>query len=336
MNEKFVELFTKLVTYLKKLNKLETDPDAKRKNQFRIGHLTNSLKTMQQLDYELSFKTIDKFNSLPGIGKGTVDRVIEILETNELSELNDIESSIKINSNKSDIIADLTSVVGIGEKRALELINEYKITSIEDLKKRVSNGTVKVNDKILLGIKYHGQYEKRIPRAEIDETYLLLHKTFCKIDPKIIFVICGSYRRGNPTSGDIDILMVHEDIIRQQDVMKVDYLQKVVNSLHKDKFLVGDLTDADGTKYMGFSKYKKNPVRRIDIRMVGMESFFPALLYFTGSYEFNQKMRQIAKRKGYKLNEYGLYDSHNTMIRLKDEKEAFNILGMKYLEPHER
>ena len=88
---------------------------------------------------------------------------------------------------------------------------------------------------------------------------------------------------------------------------------------------------------MGFCKYKNNPVRRIDIRMIGIESFFPALVYFTGSYELNQKMRKLAKEQGYKLNEYGLYDMNtNKKITILTEEMLFEKLGMNYIEPIDR
>ena len=86
---------------------------------------------------------------------------------------------------------------------------------------------------------------------------------------------------------------------------------------------------------MGFCKYLNNPIRRIDIRLLPLQSFFTGYLYFTGSYEFNERMRGIAKRQGYKLNEYGLYKG-NKFIQIYSEKDVFDILGMKYLNPEER
>jgi len=91
------------------------------------------------------------------------------------------------------------------------------------------------------------------------------------------------------------------------------------------------------TKYMGFLKYKNNPIRRIDIRFVTFDSYYPALLYFTGSAEHNKKLRRIAKSKGYKLSEYGLVNiKNNEKIMINSEKEIFDFLELEYVEPKNR
>ncbi|GIR56460.1 MAG: hypothetical protein CM15mP63_4650 [Gammaproteobacteria bacterium] len=93
---------------------------------------------------------------------------------------------------------------------------------------------------------------------------------------------------------------------------------------------------------MGFSKLSRKPVRRIDIRFVPNMYYHSALLYFTGSYELNTQMRQIAKNKGYKLNEYGLFKikSDGTFsskpLKADSEKDIFKKLDLDYLEPNQR
>jgi DNA polymerase/3'-5' exonuclease PolX len=86
---------------------------------------------------------------------------------------------------------------------------------------------------------------------------------------------------------------------------------------------------------MGFCKYKDLPIRRIDIRFIPFLSWYPALLYFTGSKEFNLMLRSNAKKMGYKVSEYGIF-KNNKNIYVESEEEIFKILGMKYLEPQER
>ena len=112
-------------------------------------------------------------------------------------------------------------------------------------------------------------------------------------------------------------------------------LKKDIKSNNNKPLLLDDMTDKDvDTKYMGFAKYKKKPVRRIDIRFVTYESFHSALLYFTGSADLNKKMRQLAKTKGYKLSEYGLFKlTTGERIKTKSEEDIFKKLGMSYIDP---
>ena len=139
---------------------------------------------------------------------------------------------------------------------------------------------------------------------------IFLQKMINDIDKDLVLTIAGSYRRKKDYSNDIDVLVTHKKICTNKDYEKIDtnYLFEVVNTLKTKKVIVDDLTDTDnGTKYMGFSKLPRCKVRRIDIRFVPFEYYHAALLYFTGSYELNTQMRQVAKSMGDKLNEYGLF-----------------------------
>jgi hypothetical protein len=117
----------------------------------------------------------------------------------------------------------------------------------------------------------------------------------------------------------------------------VGKLKKPLKSNNNMPLLVDSMTDKKiKTKYMGFSKLSSNPIRRIDIRFITYDSYYSALLYFTGSGEFNKKMRIIAKKKGYKLSEYGLFDKNNHIIKVSSERDIFKTLDMEYLQPRLR
>ena len=202
-----------------------------------------------------------------------------------------------------------------------------------------------------LGLKYYGVYKKNIPRDEIDEINKLIKKIISKMntlykldkESKYIFQICGSYRREKPTSGDIDVLISKLDLKDNTDD-NINHLERVINTLKNDlkenddkPLLIDDITDKNyETKYMGFAKYKKNPVRRIDIRFVSYESYYSALLYFTGSAELNKKMRTIAKKFKLKLSEYGLFKEDGTKIKINSEEDFFQKLDLPFIEPKYR
>lgn len=350
MNSKLIDEFTKLLEFINfKTKELkETDPKHKdlKSNQFRAKQISNVIKVLKNYPYKINKNNHHELESLPGIGKNTINRIKEILETGKLQELEEFSLRFDDKSFKQrkKIIENLREVVGIGPNKAEEFF-EIGIKNVEDLKKKVENGKIEVNDKIKLGLDYFGIYQTNIPRKEITEVQeKILKKAVKKLNEKfpeenngINFIICGSYRREKPTSGDIDILLYNSNEKSKQINY---YLEPFIEILKdgKNPFLLDDLTDKNyKTKYMGFCKYKDKPVRRIDIRFIKFKSYPYAILYFTGSMELNKKMREIAKNMGYKLSEYSLEEiKTGKKYNAKTEKEIFNKLGMDYLEPRLR
>lgn len=345
-NKKILEFFAKLIKQMEAeyLN-AEVEGDMKEANshKFRIAQTKKVIKIIKSLDFEI--KSANDVDGIPGIGAGSKKRIAEILESNELSELKnkyDDDKQSVINS-----IQELEGIIGVGDKLAKKFVTEYKIRSITELKKAIKKGDIEVNDKIKLGLKYYGIINNTIPRKEIISMEKYLKKIANKIDKKLELTICGSYRRGKSTSGDIDVLIVHPDL----DTMSVaknpskynlpDYLKLFVEKLTTDGIILDHMTDKNYvTKYMGFSKFLDNPVRRIDIRLIAYDSLPAALLYYTGPYELNTYMREEAIKRSMKLNEYGLYkilpDHTEKIIKIKSEEDIFEKLGMEYLTPVER
>ena len=158
------------------------------------------------------------------------------------------------------------------------------------------------------------------------------------IDPQLFGTICGSYRRLKPKSNDIDFLIIHPKIVSLGDLASNKFFKAYLKKLMEIGFVVESFTNVEvKSKFMGLCQLSpKYPIRRIDIRFIPFESYYYALLYFTGSGEFNRKMRQVAMDNDYILNEYGLYDKKGNMIHVNSEKEIFDILSMEYLQPPDR
>jgi DNA polymerase/3'-5' exonuclease PolX len=340
INEKIIFEFEKLLLFIQK----QIDSTNEDKNKFRYKNLKNALNVIKKFPEEI---TINNLNNLkiPGIGKGTIERIAEILKNGFLSELKDFNND----SNNEKIINELENIVGIGRSKALELVNEG-IKSIDDLKNKIEKGKIKVNDKILLGLKYHNKFFGNIPRQEITDIKNLLNNIIIKMNKnlndndKYILKICGSYRRGKLTSGDIDILLTKKNYSFNDSesnnhlVNFIKLLKKPIKLNNNKPFIVDDMTDKNyETKYMGFCKYLDNPFRRIDIRFIPWKSYYTALLYFTGSAEHNKKMRKIAQQMNYKLSEYSLIDlTTNNEFNINSEKKIFELLNMEYIKPNLR
>jgi DNA polymerase/3'-5' exonuclease PolX len=341
-NESLFLEFRKLVKIYEYLYTKVNDPKEKIMFKHKIISLKNSTKQIKIFQNEI--KSGDELSEISGIGKGTIARINEFIENKKLEEItnfcnqNDCES-ILYNKNPNLVYEDLLTVFGIGDKLAKKLIENHKLKSVKELQKLVKEKKVDLPDNVITGLKYFGKVKNHIPRSEITQAREFIYENFEKLDPNLVFDICGSFRRKKPFSNDIDLLVTSYELINEDQEKSAKIMKKIINSLEDKKFIIERLTDeSSSTKFMGFCRSSKD-IRRIDIRLVPMISFFPAYLYFTGSYEFNERMRGIAKRQGYKLNEYGLFKLENNtekLINIYNEKDVFDILGMNYLEPKDR
>ncbi len=346
INEILLSQFERLIAFIREeADEYQQQKDLKKLqiNKFRIKQLSVVLAILKKYPKEITLENMNELKDISGIGKGSLERIKEILSTGTLKETGEF---IDAKKEKRDAIENLEEIVGIGRAKALELV-EKGITSVEILKEKIKNKEIEVNDKILLGLKYYGKYKMNIPRSEMDQYNALLIHLVKKINKSLslgdkdeyVLELCGSYRRQKAFSNDIDVLISKKDTSVNSKTQ--NHLERFVNKLkspmkhnNNQPLLIDSMTDKKiKTKYMGFSRYLDNPPRRIDIRFVPYDSYAVALLYFTGSKDFNTKIRTIAKKKGYKLSEYGLFDKDNKPFKVDSERDIFHKLDMEYLPP---
>lgn len=292
------------------------------KDTFRARALRPVVKALEEYPEKIISADQAKKN-IKGIGKGIEARIDEILKTGRLKELEGIV-------NDDEALNVIMSVTGIGPVKAKKLVKQG-IKTIDQLRRAFDNKEVDLTHHTQVGLKWHEDIQQRIPRNEVALFETRIKQECAKIDPNILMEICGSYRRGCDTCGDIDVL-----ISIQHPQSKTAYLKKLVMGLKKVGVLVDDLTDKGDKKYMGVGKIDKLG-RRIDIRYMEYENFFAGLVYFTGSKNFNIQIRQRALEMGYSLNEYSFTRvCDDTHVIVHSEKELFDILEMEYVQPNDR
>eukprot|EP01122_Echinamoeba_exundans_P004554 TRINITY_DN1461_c0_g1_i2.p2 TRINITY_DN1461_c0_g1~~TRINITY_DN1461_c0_g1_i2.p2 ORF type:complete len:195 (-),score=34.99 TRINITY_DN1461_c0_g1_i2:147-731(-) len=188
-------------------------------------------------------------------------------------------------------------------------------------------------------------FEKRIPRDEMDKWNDIIAEAAYEVEPDLIATICGSYRRKLPTSGDVDILMMHPTFkkVHKDADQDAPFVAQLVQKLKDQGYIIEDMAMGP-LKYMGVCKLKsQNAIpRRLDIKLFPVESYAGGLMHFTGSAEYNRQMRARALELGYRLNEYGLHhrnlETGETLdlIPTLTEHEICEILKVPFREPHER
>lgn len=250
-----------------------------------------------------------------GVGPGVMKRIREAWETGKLSELEEAN-------------LPLAGIPGLGPKLRKRILETHPhITTAEELAESGIELPKSVRTALLFVTS--DRLQRVIPREDVSEMEAYLKKLALDKFPGLELVFCGSYRRHQEICRDVDVLMFH----KTQQPQGSHLLPRFVRVLIHQRFLQGHLTHQIHklrTKYMGFCEYGSgDAVCRIDIRHVPFHSRAPAILYFTGSAWFNRAMRQRAKTKGYRLNEYGLY-SIKTGHRLSTptEESIFDALGL--------
>jgi DNA polymerase (family 10) len=258
---------------------------------------------------------------LPGVGEAIAKKIAEIVETGHLAYHEELKAKLPI-----DLYA-LTRVEGVGPKTAKLLYETLGVRSLADLEVAARDGKVrtvkgfgeKTEEKILRGLVETRGVEGRmllglaLPLAEsliaqLQETGLFERLEFA-----------GSLRRGRETIGDLDLLAVSADppaaaaaFVGLPDVAEV---------------LAHGESKASVRWHSGL---------QVDLRIVPGESFGAALQYFTGSKAHNIALRKLAVNKGWKLNEYGLYDAADRSLAGEDEDGVYRALGLEPIPPELR
>ena len=263
----------------------------------------------------------DALREIPGVGEGIEGKIIEFLKTGKIREHDKLVKTVPKH------IYFIMHVPGMGPKKAQKLYKKLKITSVKQLEEACKRHRIakipgfgeKSEQGILEGIELMKKgFGGRIPlrQAEIigDRVVSGLRKSkdILKVS------IAGSLRRRKSRMRDIDIIAA-----TRHPAKVIEFFTKMPNV---KKILAKGSTKA--------TVILKNGVQA-DIRVFPPEQWGSGLLYLTGSKAFNIEMRKTAMKKGYKLNEYGLFRGKK-QIAGKTEKEVFKKLGMKYAEPEKR
>ena len=160
--------------------------------------------------------------------------------------------------------------------------------------------------------------EESMTRVEAEA---LADKMITALEPYVDFSeVCGSFRRGRKDPGDLDVVIIMKPGESLPEIIdKLSGLYTAINWLGEKKTQI----IVDGVK--------------VDIKVSNPEGIGAALLYFTGPSGYNIGMRRSAKKRGLKLNEYGIWNRDtNEYLGGATEAEIYDVLGKTYKPPEKR
>ncbi|XSG86607.1 MAG: DNA polymerase/3'-5' exonuclease PolX [Methylohalobius sp. ZOD2] len=291
-------------------------------NPFRVRAYRNAARVVR--GYAKSMADLiergEDLTQLPEIGEDLAKKIKTLVDTGKLPLLETVEARTPAT------LSDLMKIQGLGPKRVKTLYEELRISDLEDLKRAAQNGKIRQ-------IKGFGPKTEEMIRERVKRYTGTQHRTLLKdaeqiVEPLVKYlkqskgieavVVAGSYRRRKETVGDLDILVTAK---RGTKVM--------------DDFAAYDQVDEVLSKGETRSTVRLHSGISVDLRVVPKVSYGAALHYFTGSKAHNIAVRKRGVERGYKINEYGVFED-DKRIAGKTEEAVYEKVGLPYIPPELR
>jgi DNA polymerase (family 10) len=255
-----------------------------------------------------------------GIGKDLAGRIREIAATGDCAIRQDLLTEFPAT------LLDVLRLQGVGPKTVAILYRELHIKSLEDLEAAAKAGRIrsvkgmggKKEQLILQAIEERQRFAGRHLLSRATETAEAIVAYLKAAAPQAEIATVGSVRRGYETNGDLDILASGADHTLADVFTKFPLVERII---------ANGGTKASVLLRGGF---------QADLRIVAPHQRGAALQYFTGSKAHNIALRDRALERGWKLNEYGLFDADDQSIAGTTEQDIYSMLGLDYIEPELR
>ncbi len=264
-----------------------------------------------------------KLQEIPGIGSGMAKKIEEYLATGQMKKYQEALASIP------ESLLDLLEIQNLGAKTLHLAYQKLGVENLTDLKRVIEDGSLaklyglgeKKVENIKKGIEIYEQAQQRIPIFEavniVEEVinYLQQSPLVGRLSP------AGSLRRMKETVGDIDILATGK-----KGAQIIDHFTKFTG--------VSRVLAAGETKGSAMISTPQGE-RQVDLRIVDESEYGAALQYFTGSKAHNIKLRSMARERGLKISEYGVFKGEKKIAGY-DEKEVYKTLDLPLIPPELR
>jgi len=292
-------------------------------NPFRVRAYRTAARTIAELTEPIAqlVKSEGKdLTELSGIGTDLAEKIATLVNTGTLPLLEELKGQVP------ESVLTLLRVPGLGPKRAAALYKKLQISTLEDLRQACLEHRVrelegfgaKTEENILKGIEAAIQAGQRILWYEADQIVQALRDHLKGTPGLRRLEPAGSYRRGKDTVGDLDFLALADDPTPVMDQLAAFRGVKSILARGDTKMSIVLQTGV-----------------QVDLRVVPAESFGAALQYFTGSKEHNVILRGMAKDRGLKINEYGVFRGEER-IAGSEEADVYATLDLPWFPPELR
>lgn len=295
--------------------------DLSGESPFKSRAYTNAARRIEQLNSTIAdLVELGTVQDIQGVGDALEKKIVELVTTGVMGYHVDLRAQFP------ESLFDLFKIPGLGPKRIKAVYGELGIQSLDALEEACTGGTIsklkgfgpKMQEKIVEGISFAKQHQGLHLLNEARDQAVRLKNVLANHPATIRIEIAGSLRRCKEVVHDADLIASSSDPVA------------LMKSFVEDSE-VKQITNQGETK----SSVLLQTGLAVDLRVVSDEEYPFALAHFTGSKDHNVVMRQRAKEKGLKLNEYGLFDDGGTKV-CADEADLYGALDLNYIPPELR
>ncbi len=295
-------------------------------NGFKVSALRKSARTIEALTSDACAMSAADLGALDGIGASTIAKIAEFAKTGSMTELAELHAQVPAG------LTQLLQIQGLGPKTVRSLWTDLQVVDLATLKVAIDTGAIsklprmgpKSVENLKEGIAFLEQSRGRIRIGEALPIAEALLRDLGALPTVQRLAYAGSLRRGKETIGDIDVLAASTDASALMEAFR---------------------TRADVAKVLVTGETKTSILTKhgvqIDLRVVALDRFGSALLYFTGSTEHNIRLRERAIAQHMRLNEYGIFHANEDgavaegalPIASVEEADIYAVLGLQYVPP---
>lgn len=294
--------------------------EIKGENPFKARAYYNAAKALSGVTNLEELIQEKKLKEIKGIGEALSQKIEEYSNTGSMSYYKELTRELP------ESLLELMQIPNLGPKKIKVLHDELGVSNIGELEYACKENRLvhlagfgeKTQEKVLKGIEFLKRHKGEFLFGHIYPEAEGIRQRVSTIVPPEWVEVCGSIRRRKEIIRDMDILVAIEN-------------REKITSFFISMPEVDEVLATGETK----TSVRMKSGIEADLRVVSREEFPYALMYFTGSKEHNVRLRGIAKRKGLKLNEYGLFDGDKRVV-CKDEEEIYHALGLGYIPPELR
>lgn len=320
-----IALLLRKISYLMEIE-ISDKKDIGLSDKFKIRSYNKAADSIENLSQSIENiyrnKGLTGLLQVPSIGKAIGSKIEEYVKTGKIGYLEQLELKFPIH------VEEFFELQGLGPLTIKKLYSELEIKTLRDLKKAAEDGKVRniigfsitKENNILKQINMLHKFQKRYLLGDIYPFVKQIEERISSLSGVKQCIAAGSFRRMRETIGDIDYVVSSSD---PKKVIELFIEMPEVSEIINQGITKSSVKFANGIK--------------CDILVVPDESFGSALQYFTGSKEHDIAIRKIANSKGYKLNEWGLFNqSCQKKIECHAEQDLYNKLGLYWIPPELR